>query len=57
MHPYYRNADKNQLLKETRGICFDDVIEYISGECLLDDKPHHNTQHYPHQRLLVIDIE
>ncbi len=57
IHPYYWSIEKSEYLKKIRGISFDDIIEYVSGEHLLEDKPHHNTEQYSHQRLLIVDIE
>lgn len=47
------SAEKNLLLQETRGIDFDDVIEAVKENQILDDLKHGN-QKYSHQRILVI---
>lgn len=49
------SEEKNLLLQETRGICFDDVIQAIEEEEVLDDLKH-SSQKYFHQRILVIKI-
>jgi len=47
------NEEKNLLLKETRGICFEDIIEaYEKGKILDDIK---NKTH-PNQRMLVVKL-
>lgn len=49
------NEEKNQILKATRGIGFDEVINYIKAGNLLDDKLHpHLTKR--HQRIYVLKI-
>ncbi len=49
------NEEKNQLLKATRGICFDDVIQAIQEGALLVDISHPNST-YPHQKMFVVNI-
>ena len=44
------------ILKETRGICFEDVVEAIKKGRILDDLKHKQQQKYPQQRILVIKI-
>jgi len=50
------NEEKNQLLKATRDISFEDVIYYIKEGKALDDLTHPSKKH-PHQRLYVIEIK
>ena len=50
------NADKNHLLRETRGVCFEDVENAIEQNAVLDDYPHPDGENYPHQRILVVAI-
>lgn len=47
------NEEKNQLLKAMRGVCFDDVVDILEQEQLLDDIAHPNKK-YPHQRIFII---
>lgn len=51
------NEEKNLLLKETRGICFEDVVEAIEKGNILDDLKHHNVKEHPNQRILVVEIK
>ncbi len=44
------------LLKETRGLGFEDVIVAIEEKSILADLKHSNKK-YAHQRILVIKIE
>ncbi len=48
---------KNLLLKETRRICFEDVVIAIKQGKILDDLAHKQKSKYPNQRILVIEIE
>ena len=49
------SEEKNQLLKATRGVSFDDAIIAISNGALIDDIAHPNKK-YVHQRIYVIKI-
>jgi len=50
------SSEKSQILKESRGVCFEDVVFHIEKGNILDDYGHHNRQAYPDQRIMVIDI-
>lgn len=49
------NEEKNQLLKATRKISFEDVLEALKKGKLLADVAH-PSQKYPRQRLYVVKI-
>jgi len=51
------NTEKSLLLKELRGICFEDVVYYIEQGDVLDDYLHPNQKKYPEQRIMVIGID
>lgn len=51
------NTDKNLALKESRGICFEDVVFYIERGDILDDYLHPNQLVYAGQRIMVIRID
>ncbi|MBN2542171.1 BrnT family toxin [bacterium] len=51
------NREKNELLKSTRGISFEDIIYYIKKGNLLDILENPNTKKYKDQKIYVIDIE
>ena len=54
---YYRwNHEKNQKLKEERGIGFEQVVLHIESGDLLDILNHSNNIRYPNQQLLVVKI-
>lgn len=47
------SEEKNLLLQETRGFCFDDVLQAIEEKKIWDDL-NHPSQKYSHQRILVV---
>lgn len=51
------SAEKNQWLMEERGISFEDILHAIQSGNLLDDGAHPNRTKYPHQRMLVVNID
>ena len=57
MKPINWNATKNQQLISERGISFEDVVFYLQQGALLDDIEHPNSDKYPNQRVLVINID
>jgi uncharacterized DUF497 family protein len=50
------NEEKNQILKATRGIDFEQVIDLIAKGKLLDDKQHPDSNK-PHQRIYIIQVD
>jgi hypothetical protein len=50
------SEEKNQLLKATRKISFEDVLKAINEKKLLDNVAHPSTK-YPNQRLYIIEIK
>ena len=50
------NEEKNQLLKATRNISFEDILKALQEKRLLADiiQP---SQKHPHQRLYVVEIK
>ena len=51
------NESKNQDLRRTRGIGFEDVIAAIEAGRVLDDIEHPHMERKGHQRLLIVDID
>lgn len=51
------NKEKNLLLKEIRGVCFEDIIQTIERGNILDNLEHHNKKRYPNQKILVVKIK
>lgn len=50
------NEEKNQLLKATREISFEDVLEALKNGKLLADIAHPSQKH-PRQRLYAVEIK
>lgn len=53
---YQWDDAKNTLLKKTRGISFEQVVMHIENGDVLDIMVHPNTDKYPHQQVLVVNI-
>jgi len=51
------DTDKSLALKESRGICFEDVVFHIEKGDILDDYEHPDQQKYAGQRIMVIGID
>jgi len=56
MFLYKWNEDKNSILKSTRGFSFNDVVEELALNGVLDNYKHPNTQKYPNQYIYVISL-
>jgi len=50
------SEEKNELLKATREVCFDDLIKALKKGDLLADITHPSVKRY-HQRIYVIQIK
>ncbi len=50
------SSEKNKLLKENRGVCFEDIENAINDGRILDILPHPNQEKFPHQKILVVKI-
>jgi uncharacterized DUF497 family protein len=50
------NTEKSAKLKESRGICFEDIVYYIERGDILDDYLHPDQKKYPDQRIMVLGI-
>lgn len=49
------DADKNELLFQTRGVTFYQIIETIAESGVLLNIPHPNRDQYPNQWMFVIE--
>jgi len=54
---YRWNEEKSAILKATRGYSFDDVIEEMMKNGVLDNRKHPNSEKYPHQYIYVISLD
>ena len=51
------NIEKNQLLKENRGVCFEDVVAQIQDDKVLDIIKHPNVEKYPKQKMYIVLLQ
>ena len=54
MRTYRWNEKKNEQLKQSRGISFEDVVLALESGGLLDVLTHPNQRRYPNQKVLVV---
>lgn len=50
------NEEKNRLLKENRGIGFEEIVEIILSGGIIADTPHPNLEKYLGQRVFYVDV-
>lgn len=48
--------EKNAILSSERGIGFDEIMQAILEGNILGVKNHHNSEKYPHQKILYVRI-
>ncbi len=51
------SPDKNERLRDERGVTFEEIVFHIVHDGLLDVLEHPNRNRYPGQRILVVDVE
>ncbi len=56
MVTYQWDAEKNKILKQKRGVTFEQIVMHIENGDVLDIIDHPNKTKYNHQRVLVINI-
>lgn len=57
MKPFRWSAEKNELLKLSRGVSFESIVVAIEADGLLDIVEHPNVAKYPNQRVLVVSFD
>ena len=50
------NAEKNARLQRERGVSFEGLVAALEAGGLLANLPHPNQQRYPHQQILVVNL-
>jgi len=50
------NTEKNELLKKTRKISFEEIIIAINNDNIIDTVIHPNQEKYPNQKMYIISI-
>lgn len=56
MKLYRWSEKKNEYLKQSRGISFEEVVLALESGGLLDVLTHPNPKRYPNQKLLVVAV-
>jgi uncharacterized DUF497 family protein len=56
MKPFRWSPDKNELLKQERGVCFEDITVAVEAGGLLEIVPHQNPAKYPRQKIMVVEV-
>ncbi len=51
------NNEKNERLKQERGVSFEEVVFHITRGDLLDVLGHPNRERYPDHRIFVVNID
>jgi uncharacterized DUF497 family protein len=51
------NLEKNKLLKDERGVCFEDVVSQIYEDNVLEIIKHPNELKYPNQKIYIILLQ
>lgn len=51
------NDEKNEFLKNARGVSFEEVVFHIQNGDVLDVIKHPNAARYPNQNIIVLNIE
>jgi uncharacterized DUF497 family protein len=56
MKPFRWSPDKNDLLKNERGISFEEVTVAVEAGALLVVVPHPSPAKYPRQKVMVVEV-
>jgi uncharacterized DUF497 family protein len=56
MKPFRWSPEKNDLLRQERGISFEDITVAVEAGHLLDVMAHPNMEKYPRQQIMVIAV-
>jgi uncharacterized DUF497 family protein len=56
MKPFRWPPDKNDLLKQERGVSFEDITVAVEAGGLLEIVPHLNAKKYPRQKIMVVEV-
>jgi len=57
MNIFRWDNEKNELLKSTRGVCFEQVVLLMEKGEVLDAIEHPNQERYPGQKIAVVMID
>lgn len=56
MKTYRWSEEKNEQLKQSRGISFEDIVLAVDSGGLLDVLAHPNPRRHPNQKVLVVAV-
>jgi len=56
MTVFHWNNEKNEWLKEYRGVCFEQIVLLMEREEVLDVLEHPNQKKHPGQRIAIVGI-
>lgn len=56
MEVFTWNQEKNQWLKENRGVCFEQVVILLERGAVLEIIEHPNQDRYPGQKIAIVKI-
>ena len=51
------DIEKNEKLKNERGISFEEIVFYIANDFILDIVSHPNQDKYPGQKMFIVNID
>ena len=54
--PIRWSSEKNELLRQERGITFEDITVAVEAGHLLDVLAHPNPRKYPRQKILIVEV-
>ena len=55
MKPFRWAPDKNAMLKEERGVFFEEITVAVEAGRLLEIVPHPHLEKYPRQKIMVVE--
>lgn len=56
MRPFRWDPDKNEVLRQERGISFEEITVAVEAGALLDVVAHPNPAKYPRQKIMVVAL-
>jgi len=56
MKPFRWSPEKNELLKQERGVSFEEITVAVEAGGLLEIVPHQNPTKYPRQKIMVVEV-
>lgn len=56
MKPFRWPPDKNVLLKQERGVSFEEITVAVEAGSLLEIVAHPNPENYPRQKIMVVEL-